>query len=165
MRDGLTTAVILAVIFVMAAPAYAADRQIDEVAIQQTINRYSVAASKRDWDAIIATYAPDGVWELSGGRKFQGRAAIREAMLGTSSASEYNFQINAPAVITVDGDHATATSVIREGGKVAGNDEAFEVLGFYEDKLVRTTEGWRFAHRHFVFKARHRYQPLAAPAK
>jgi ketosteroid isomerase-like protein len=138
---------------------------IDEVAIQQTINRYSVAASKRDWDAIIATFAPDGIWELaSSGRKFQGRAAIREAMLGTSSASEYNVQMNAPAAITVNGDRAMATSIIRESGKPVGSDQPFEFFGFYEDELVRTADGWKFARLTFVLKARHRFEP-AAPSQ
>ena len=57
----------------------------------------------------------------------------------------YFVQINAPAVINVDGDRANARSVIRECAKLKDKDEANEVLGFYNDELVRTPEGWKFS--------------------
>ena len=37
---------------------------IDEIAIQQTLNRYSEGAG-RDWEQLIATFLPDGVWDIA----------------------------------------------------------------------------------------------------
>lgn len=35
------------------------------------------AANREDWDAILAFYAPDAVWDTDGMGTFKGRAAIR----------------------------------------------------------------------------------------
>ena len=32
----------------------------DEVAIQQTLNRYTEAASRADWKVVVSTFMPDG---------------------------------------------------------------------------------------------------------
>ncbi len=35
------------------------------------------AANREDWDAILALYAPDAVWDTDGMGTFEGPAAIR----------------------------------------------------------------------------------------
>jgi ketosteroid isomerase-like protein len=137
----------------------------DHIAIQQTLNRYTEAASRADWNQAAATFLSDGIWEIASfGQKFQGRAAIMEALAGFVAPMDYMVQINAPGVIVVDGDTATVRSAIRECGKFSGKDEALEVLGFYADKLVRTSDGWRFAHRAFEVRGMHRFPLLPANA-
>lgn len=134
---------------------------IDEIAIQQTISRYSDGASRADWDQVASTFTEDGVWEVgSSGKTFQGHEAIREGLGALSGEMEFVVQINSPALIAVDGDAATARSTIREFGKMAGRDEGFEALGFYEDQLAATADGWKFTHRTFTLKAKHTYALL-----
>ena len=133
----------------------------DQVAIQQTLNRYSEAASRGDWREVAATFIPDGIWEVVG-KKFQGREAIIEALANFTATMDYMVQTNAPGVIVVDGDTATVRSVVRECGKFTGNNKAIEVLGFYSDKLVRTSDGWRFTHRVFEVRGLHYFPLLAA---
>jgi ketosteroid isomerase-like protein len=137
----------------------------DHVAIQQTLNRYTEAASRADWDQAAATFLSDGIWEITAlGKKFQGRAAIREALAGFVAPMDYMVQINAPGVIVIDGDTATVRSSIRECGKFSGKNEALEVLGHYADKLVRAPDGWKFAHRVFEVRGMHRFPLLPASA-
>ncbi len=125
---------------------------LDEIAIQRTINRYTEGASRADWDQVMSTFMPDGIWEIPDlGVRHQGHAAIQPAMAGFVGQMAYFVQINSPAIITVEGAKATARSVIRECGKFADRDEALEILGFYNDELLRTPEGWKFTRR--VFKA------------
>jgi len=122
----------------------------DCVAIQQLINRYSVSSSRGDVDDIVSTYADNGVWKIpSMETAFEGHAAIRDGLTAFTSQQEYLVQQNAPGVIAVDGDSATATSTVCERGKVSGSEDAFEALGFYVDKIVRTPDGWRFQERSF----------------
>lgn len=122
----------------------------DEQAIQQLINRYTLGASQPDWDLAIATFAQDGEWHVaSSGLTLTGREAILKGMQGFHALFDWFVQINAPAVIAIDGDRASARSVIRENGKFAGRDEAVMVGGVYADELVRTPEGWRFTRRAF----------------
>jgi ketosteroid isomerase-like protein len=137
-----------------AAAEFAMD---DRSEIQQTINLYHQAGSLGDLALMVSTFTPDGVWEFTqSGRRFEGHPAIHEAAVGFTAALEYVAQINAPALITVDGDTAAATSSIRETAKYAGRDEGIEAFGVYVDRLVRTADGWRFTHRAFDLKWMHR---------
>jgi ketosteroid isomerase-like protein len=120
----------------------------DVVSIQQILNQYSVASSRSDIEAIISTYAEDGVWSLRGGSLlFEGTDAIRQGLSSFVDRLEYMVQFNSPAVIVVAGDTATATSVIVERGRYRETGEVFEALGFYDDSLVKGSDGWRFKQR------------------
>lgn len=137
----------------------------EETAIQQVLNRYTDGCNRRDWDQVMATFTPDGLWEVpSQGARHEGHAAIRAAMSGFVQMMAYFVQTNSAAVIEVSGDQATARVTIRECGKFADRDEALEVLGYYEDDLVRTEEGWKFARRRFRSLGLHRFALLPGPA-
>lgn len=123
---------------------------LDEIAIQQTISRWSEGASRRDWDQVASTLLPNAVWEVPAfGLRGEGSTAILAKVQAFVVPFAYGLQVNAPAIITVSGDSAAARSVIRETAKYADRDVAFEGLGFYNDALVRTPEGWKFSHRTF----------------
>lgn len=136
----------------------------DLEAIQQVLNRYSDGCSRRDWDQVADTFMPDGIWEVPAlGTFHQGWAAMHPAMAGFVAQMDYFVQLNAPAVIEVSGDSATARTTIRECGKFTGRDEALEVMGFYSDELVRTPHGWKFALRTFRGVGVHRFPLLGGP--
>ncbi len=66
----------------------------------------------------MATFLPDGIWEVPGMEILcQGRDDIRSTMDALMAPIEYLVQINAPAVIVVDGDTASARSLVRESAK------------------------------------------------
>jgi hypothetical protein len=132
-----------------------------EFEIQKVLTTYSQAASTGDWDAAVGAYLPEGTWAIPHlGMRLKGRAAIREALVSFMSGMDYVIQMNAPAVIQVDGANATARSGIRECGKSKGKDEGFEFLGFYVDRLVRSDDGWQFVERVFEGRGTH-YFPLS----
>jgi hypothetical protein len=124
---------------------------IDKVEIQETISLYHEGGSKTDWDQVMATFLADGIWEVPALRiRSQGHAAIREAMTTLMEPIEYLVQINAPAIIAVDGDSASARSLIRECAKLRDQPGLIDVVGQFNDELHRTSDGWRFAHRTFT---------------
>ncbi len=131
----------------------------DEWAIQQLINRYTDGCNRRDFDQLVATFAADGVWDAMGIR-LQGHAAIRPGLSAFLERMSYFVQLNAPALISVDSDSGTARSAIRESGRFRGRLEALEVVGWYEDQLIRTADGWRFARRCWHGLGAHRYAIL-----
>ena len=52
--------------------------------------------------------------------------------------------------ITVDGDSAQARTYI-DGLIMAGdNKSGVNAIGFYDDDIVRTADGWRIARRRFT---------------
>lgn len=131
---------------------------LDEIAIQQTLNRYSEGASRGDWQQLMSTFTHDGIWEIPAMKaRYQDHAVIQQVMSAFVGQMAYFVQINSPAIITVQGDRATARSIIRECGKFSDRDEALEVFGRYEDELVRTTDGWQFSRRVFHPLGRHTF--------
>ncbi len=141
----------------------------DEIAIQQTLNRYSEAASRADWHQVLSTFTVDATWEIAdSGARYQDHSVIQRVMAAFVGQMAYFVQINSPAIITVEGDEAVASSLIRECGKFADRDEALEVFGRYADELVRTAQGWKFTRRVFHALGHHRFtvlpdRPLKTP--
>jgi len=132
-----------------------------EVEIQQTLNRYTEGASRGDWQQVLSTFTADATWEIPAiGACYQDHAVIRQVMAAFVGQMKYFVQINSPAMITVDGDKATARSIIRECGKFSDRDEALEIFGCYSDELIRTPEGWRFTRRVFNALGQHRFKLL-----
>jgi hypothetical protein len=134
---------------------------LDEISIQQTINTYSDGASRGDWNQLLSTFTSECIWEIPGLKaRYQGHAVIQNVMASFVGQMAYFVQINSPAIITVAGDKATARSGIRECGKFSDRNEALEVLGRYEDELVRTATGWKFTRRAFYAAGKHRFALL-----
>ena len=134
---------------------------IDEVAIQQTLNRYSEGCSRADWKQVMSTFTAEATWEIPFmGARLQTHAVIQKAMSDFVSQMAYFVQSNSPAIIAVNGNRATARSVIRECGKFADRDEALEILGRYDDDLIRTADGWKFTRRVFDGIAQQRFALL-----
>ena len=124
---------------------------IDKIEIQETISRYHESGSKADLDQLITTFLPDGIWEVPAfDLRCQGHDDIRAAMAAMTESIEYLTQINAPAIIAVDGDTATARSLVRECAKFRGRPGLMDVVGQFNDELQRTPDGWKFAHRTFT---------------
>jgi hypothetical protein len=129
---------------------------IDELAIQQTISLYHEGASKPDLEQLIATFLPDGTWEVPAFEFLcTGHAEMREVMSAVLEPIEYLVQINAPAIIAVDGDTASARTLVRECAKYRGRPGLVDVVGQFVDGLQRTPDGWRFARRTFTIIGTH----------
>ena len=52
--------------------------------------------------------------------------------------------------ITVDGDKATARTYIDGLIMFKDNDSGVNAVGFYDDELLRTGDGWRIARRRYT---------------
>jgi ketosteroid isomerase-like protein len=135
----------------------------DEWAIQQLMTTYAQGSSFGDLDLVLSTFLPDAVWELAGStHKYTGVAEIRKGFQTVLAPLESIVQLNAPPVVTIEGDHATARVFIRETAKLK-NGEFMEVVGYYNDRLTRTPLGWRFAHR--AFKSLTSYRTAGLPTQ
>lgn len=129
---------------------------IDELHIQTTISQYHEAASTGDLDQLIATFLPDGIWEVPALRfRCKGHAEMLETMSAVMAPIEYLVQINAPAIIAVDEDTASARTLVRECAKYREQTGVVDVVGQFVDELHRTADGWRFARRTFTILGTH----------
>jgi len=129
---------------------------IDKVEIQETISLYHEGGSTADYDQLVATFLSDGIWEVPAMKiRSQGHDDIRSTVSAIMAPIEYLVQINAPAVVVVDGDKASARSLVRESAKLRDHPGLMDVVGQYHDDLERTADGWRFARRSFTVLGTH----------
>ena len=119
----------------------------DRLAIRELVDTYSDAVCRRDADAWVATWAPDGVWVLRG-RVIMGHAALREAWLAAMSAYRFVSFSAYPGAIEVEGDVARLRLQTTEWlTPVDGRPRRQH--GCYEDQLARLAGRWHFAQRSF----------------
>lgn len=138
----------------------------EEAEIQRVLSIYSEGASRSDWPQVMDTFAQDCSWGVPAFSLLcEGKEDVLAGLRSFADQMDYIVQAHSPATVTIDGDTATARSVIRECGKYKGRDEALEVLGIYADRLIRTERGWKFAERSFILQGMHTFaiQPPAPP--
>ncbi|SFG01183.1 Ketosteroid isomerase homolog [Novosphingobium sp. CF614] len=124
----------------------------DHIAIRECIDRFSLAMSMGDADAILPLFMQDGSWGAGEPFNFEiaGAARIVGAIAGNKAVFEYVVQMIHSVSIDVDGDAASARCLLEEVTRKADGQGGLHMYGFYKDDLVRTDEGWRFAKRHFT---------------
>ena len=120
----------------------------DVIAIEQLVARCCDSLARRAWKEVADLYVEDGLWAPPG-MEAKGRTAITEALEQVVGPHPLLVQVAVNPIIEVDGDAATARWQIQEFGRDA-NDQSMTILGTYDDVLVRTVDGWRFAERRFT---------------
>jgi ketosteroid isomerase-like protein len=124
-------------------------------AIRELIARYCFYIDLAKYDEWAGTFTEDGVFEVSGLFRFDGRAAIRafaEHIPKNAQGLTGMKHCTMNQVIDVSGDRATATCyllMIREGAPLH-----VDIAGRYEDELVKQSGRWLFARRTAFFDYR-----------
>jgi len=123
----------------------------DKVAIRDLLDGYFDAIARRDWDALAATFTPDGAWRLEGAAnmQFETRDSVKAGMSKLVEATELAILMNHSSVIEISGDRAKARTLCHEITRRAGVAQAGFLLGFYHDELVRSDGQWLFARKTF----------------
>jgi hypothetical protein len=139
------------------APTYAQDR----AEIEDLMARYLFAIDYFDWDAYVATFAPDGELEFAAGVT-RGRDAIRTAVTNFSEGIGrfYHTADGQPAklrhvtlqsVVRIEGDRAWARTQWVEMANHGPNDEMkMGTYGLYEDEFVRLDGRWLIQRRNVL---------------
>ena len=116
----------------------------DQLAIRDLTARYNFAIDEgrvADW---VDTFVEDGIFESALLGKHAGREALRTFGEGYSAAFN-GRHCTTDHVVDLDGDRARQRCYLvlvnNEGGS------RVSTTAVYEDDLVRTPRGWRFAHR------------------
>jgi hypothetical protein len=115
----------------------------DRDAIRHLLATYTYNGDRGSVADLAACFAEDGVIEYPGNRA-QGPEAIAAALSSGPANPARTFvrhHITNP-LIEVDADTATARSYF-----TVYSNNGPDHSGTYNDKLIRTAVGWRFAHR------------------
>ena len=100
---------------------------------------------------MVATWAPDAVWELGRGHRVEGR----EAIVGLWNSAMDGFAAVVQNVVngTYELDEAAGSGTGRwyviEHWQRADESRGM-LLAYYDDRYVRTDDGWSFASRELV---------------
>jgi hypothetical protein len=126
-----------------------------KAAITELITRYAALNDAGDWDAVAALYTAEGRMSrpTAPDEFVSGRAAILAAF--RSRPRRVSRHIVANVLVTLEGEaYARASSqILLYMGRVAEDgglpilSAAPPLIGSYEDTLVKSAEGWRFAER------------------
>jgi len=126
-----------------------------KAAIADLITRYAVLNDAGDWDAVAAMYTEDGRMSRPTAPDdfIAGRAAILAGFRSRPPRASRHFVAN--ILITLEGEtRARASSQIMLFTGAAADDGGLPVqsaapplIGSFDDALVKTAEGWRFAER------------------
>jgi len=119
----------------------------DIVAITRLAVSYSEAICRGEIDEAVLVYADEGVLSSGTTDDAVGREAIAARIRSSTADFEFTFQTTHCGLVEVTGDTAWARFPTTEWAKLP-DGRGLQFLGVYEDSLVRTTEGWRFAHRY-----------------
>jgi len=122
---------------------------IDQARIRELTARYNRSFDDGDPESFAATFTDDGVMEVEGTFRVQGRDALAEMVRHTPFGVVH---VTVDATVEVDGDRAVQDVkllVLARPGPdaAAGTRTTLTNSGRYHDELVRTAEGWRFTHR------------------
>ena len=114
--------------------------------IRATIAAYTHALDDGRTDDVVATYCPDGVFELPGTGTFQGHDALRETYAAWAPRKPQRHLVVNTLVSDWNAREATATSdvvLIVEGQDGWG----VQFVARYRDTLHRVDGTWKFHRR------------------
>ena len=123
----------------------------DERAIIAVLHRYATGIDTRDWALFRTCFSDDFEADYGSFGKWRGPREITEYMrqahfsLGPTLHRLTNFTIEDDgAQVRVRSYVDALLMPLAEGGPVHRG------VGFYEDQMVRTSDGWKVSRRHFI---------------
>ena len=116
---------------------------LDDIhAIRELTYRYCRAIDGGDFVGWVNTFSDDGIFE-SAGERVQGHAALLEFIIGRDPQT---LHVTMDSIVNVEGDTATQNCTVVVFMKT-DTTAYMRAVGYYDDKLVRTSDGWRFSQR------------------
>jgi uncharacterized protein (TIGR02246 family) len=122
----------------------------DRVRILELTARYNRCYDEGDPEGFAALFVEDGVMEVEGGFRVQGRDELADMVRRMPWGI---MHVTVDPVVDVDGDVATqlvTLLVLRRAGADGDNPSRLTGTGRYTDDLTRTPAGWRFVRRSVV---------------
>jgi 3-phenylpropionate/cinnamic acid dioxygenase small subunit len=123
----------------------------DRIEIDDLLTRYAVAVDGKDWDLYASCFTHDAFIDYTSAGGIKGRLPeVKKWLSDTLVIFPMTQHVVANRVIVIDGDSATARSYFfNPMGLPDGNGglKLFFDGGYYNDRLVRTDDGWKITER------------------
>jgi hypothetical protein len=123
----------------------------DRLEVQQLFTDYATAIDRKNFDALDAVFTPDAYIDYRAMGGIDGRYPEVKAWLAQVLPNFPNyFHMVSNIALKIEGDRASSTIVCFNPMQMNLPDGKSQVmfLGlWYDDKLVRTAQGWRMSER------------------
>ena len=122
----------------------------DRAAIAEVLIRYATGIDRRDWEQFRSCFTADCHADYTGIGMWDGVDALTDFMIESHKSMGHTMHRISNVAINVAGDSAQARSYVDGILMAADGTTGFNPIGFYDDDLVRTPDGWRIAKRRFT---------------
>jgi len=118
--------------------------------------RYATGIDRRDWPLFRTVFTEDCELDYGEIGAWNGVDAVTDFMEQAHAMAGHTLHRLTNQAISVDGDTAVARTyvdaLIMLGDNKSGGTGGAGVngIGFYDDEIVRTADGWRIARRRFT---------------
>jgi 3-phenylpropionate/cinnamic acid dioxygenase small subunit len=125
------------------------DRE-DRQDIAEVLLRYATGIDRRDWSVFRSAFTDDCELDYGEIGTWNGVDAVTDFMEQSHAMAGHTMHRLTNQVITVNGDRAEARTYVDGLIMAADNGSGVNAVGFYDDDLVRSAEGWRITRRRFT---------------
>ncbi|MGJ6124435.1 nuclear transport factor 2 family protein [Mycolicibacterium sp. Y3] len=122
----------------------------DHAQITNVLIRYATGIDRRDWPLFRTVFTADCALDYGEIGAWNGVDAVTEFMVLAHAGAGHTLHRLSNMAITVTGDTATARTYLDALILAADNASGVNAIGFYDDELVRTGDGWCIARRRFT---------------
>lgn len=118
--------------------------------VADVLVRYATGIDRRDWTLFRTCFMGDCDVDYGAIGHWRSVDEITEWMEKTHAPFGHTLHRITNAAVDVDGDTACARSYVDAVLMDLENRKGIRAVGFYEDELVATGDGWRIARRRFT---------------
>jgi uncharacterized protein (TIGR02246 family) len=119
----------------------------DRQDISDLMVRYATAIDRRDWPLFRTVFTDDCELDYGEIGAWKGVDAVVEFMEQTHALLGHTMHRMSNIAITVDGNRGVARTYLDGLMMAPDNKSGVNAIGFYDDEVVRTADGWRIARR------------------
>ncbi len=122
----------------------------DRQDISDLLIRYATGIDRRDWPLFRTVFTDDCVLDYGEIGTWNGVDEVAAFMEKAHAMAGHTMHRITNHVIAVNGDRAEARSYIDGLIMSPDNVSGVNAIGYYDDDVVRTADGWRIARRRFT---------------
>ena len=120
----------------------------DKQDITELLARYADAVNRGDIEAWSDLWVEDCLYTLDSNLILKGRESVVSLYKKSMGYHEYMYQLIHSGMIDLNKDTASGRWYVSEYRGMKQEKLNF-VIGAYQDRYVKTSEGWKFSERHF----------------
>ncbi|HTY30830.1 nuclear transport factor 2 family protein [Mycobacterium sp.] len=122
----------------------------DRQDISDLLVRYATGIDRRDWALFRTVFTADCELDYGVIGAWKGVDAVTDFMERVHALAGHTMHRLSNHAITVNGDKAAARTYIDGLIMAPDNTSGVNAIGFYDDEIVRTEDGWRISRRRYT---------------